>query len=145
MQVWSMGGEDPLEEGMTTHSSILAWGTPWTEVPGRIQSMGSHRAGHSRSDLAQHRITSVIPEIWQMTQPVKSGAYTHTSNPWGQSLQLWTLECYCFQNTEADNTATSERWGCGPVVFAYLCFPKLPPFSMMSRYYISNQEKKMIF
>ena len=42
MQVRSlMGWEDPLEEGMATHSSILAWTIPWTEEPGRLQSMGS--------------------------------------------------------------------------------------------------------
>ena len=39
--VWSLAWEDPLEEGMTTHSSILAWKSPWTEEPGRLQSMGS--------------------------------------------------------------------------------------------------------
>ena len=38
--VRSLGWEDPLEEGMTTHSSILAWEIPWTEDPGRVQSMG---------------------------------------------------------------------------------------------------------
>ena len=38
--VRSVGWEDPLEEGMTTHSSILAWEIPWTEDPGRVQSMG---------------------------------------------------------------------------------------------------------
>ena len=37
--------EDPLEEGMTTHSSILAWRIPWTEEPGRLQSIGSQRVG----------------------------------------------------------------------------------------------------
>ena len=41
-----MGQEDPLEEGMETHSSILAWETPWTEEPGGLQSMGFKRAGH---------------------------------------------------------------------------------------------------
>ena len=40
-QVQSLGQEDPLEEGMATHSSILAWEIPWTEEPGRLQSMGS--------------------------------------------------------------------------------------------------------
>ena len=43
--VWFLGGEDPLEKGMTTHSSILAWRIPWTEEPGRLQSMGSKRVG----------------------------------------------------------------------------------------------------
>ena len=42
----SLGGEDPLEEAMATHSSILAWEIPWTEKPGGVQSIGSHRVGH---------------------------------------------------------------------------------------------------
>ena len=41
------GQEDPLEEGMATHSSIFAWRIPWTEESGQVQSMGSQRAGHS--------------------------------------------------------------------------------------------------
>ena len=40
------GSEDPLEEVMATNSSILAWRIPWTEEPGRIQSIGSHRVRH---------------------------------------------------------------------------------------------------
>ena len=48
MQVRSLGWEDPLEEGVATHSSILAWRTPWTEEPGGLQSMGSQRARHER-------------------------------------------------------------------------------------------------
>ena len=42
-QVQSLGQEDPLEEGMATHSSILAWRIPWTEEPGGLQFMGSQR------------------------------------------------------------------------------------------------------
>ena len=49
--VQSPGREDPLEEGMATPSSILAWRIPWTEEPGGLQSMGSRRVGH---DSAQH-------------------------------------------------------------------------------------------
>ena len=44
--VQSLGWEDPLEKGTATHSSILAWRIPWTEEPGRLQSMGSQRVGH---------------------------------------------------------------------------------------------------
>ena len=44
--VQSLGWEDPLKKGMTTHSSILAWKIPWTEEPGRLQSMGLQRVGH---------------------------------------------------------------------------------------------------
>ena len=46
MQVWSLGGEDPLEEEMTTPSSILAWEIPWTEEPGGLQFMESQRLRH---------------------------------------------------------------------------------------------------
>ena len=46
MWVRSSGQYDPLEKGMATHSSILAWRIPWTEEPGRLQSMGSQRVKH---------------------------------------------------------------------------------------------------
>ena len=49
---WSLGREDPLEEGTATHSSILAWRIPWTEEPDGLQSTGSQRVGHDWSDLA---------------------------------------------------------------------------------------------
>ena len=39
-RVWFLGWEDPLEKEMATHSSILAWRIPWTEEPGKVQSMG---------------------------------------------------------------------------------------------------------
>ena len=45
--VQSPGWEDPLEKGMITHSSILAWRIPWTEKPGGLQSMGAQRGGHN--------------------------------------------------------------------------------------------------
>ena len=45
--------EDPLEEGMATHSNILAWRIPWTEEPGGLKPMGSQRIGHNGSDLAR--------------------------------------------------------------------------------------------
>ena len=46
MQVPSLGQKELLEEGMATHSSILAWRIPWTEDPGGLQFMGSQRVGH---------------------------------------------------------------------------------------------------
>ena len=45
-QVRSLGREDPLEEGMATHFSILVGRIPWTEEPGRLQSIGAQRVGH---------------------------------------------------------------------------------------------------
>ena len=46
------GQDDPLEKGIATHSSILAWRIPWTEETGGLQSIGSHRVGHNRNDFA---------------------------------------------------------------------------------------------
>ena len=46
MQVQSLGWEDPLEEGMATHSSVLTRRIPWTEEPGRLQSMEAQRVRH---------------------------------------------------------------------------------------------------
>ena len=46
IRVRFLGQEDPLEKEMATHFSILAWEIPWTEEPGRLQSMGSQRLGH---------------------------------------------------------------------------------------------------
>ena len=61
--VWSLGQEAPLEKGMATHSSILAWKIPWTEEPGGLQSMGSQELDttewltptQSREEVLQHQ------------------------------------------------------------------------------------------
>ena len=47
MQIRFLGRKDPLEEGVATHSSILAWRIPWAEEPGGLQPMGSQRFGHN--------------------------------------------------------------------------------------------------
>ena len=53
-QVQSPGREDPLEEERATHSSSLAWKTPWIEDPGELQSMGSQRVGHDRASACTY-------------------------------------------------------------------------------------------
>ena len=58
-QVWSLGQEDPLKKEMATHSTTLAWKIPWTEKPGRLQSMGSQRVGH---DWATSLNTHLMPQ-----------------------------------------------------------------------------------
>ena len=65
--VQSLGREDPLEEGMATHSSILAWRIPRTEESGRLQSMGSQRVRHDRA-------TKDTPQqgTWLVTDTPKS-------------------------------------------------------------------------
>ena len=56
MCVQSLGQEDPLEKEMATHSSVLTWRVPGTVEPGGLPSMGSHRVGHDRSDLAAAKL-----------------------------------------------------------------------------------------
>ena len=64
MWVRSLGWKNPLEEGIATHSSILAWEIPWTEESGRLNSMGSHRVGHDLNNLTHmfcnYKIVAVI-------------------------------------------------------------------------------------
>ena len=70
MQIQSLGGEDPLEEEMATHPSILAWEIPWTEEPGGLQSMRSQ----SQTQLS-----------------------THTSKPWHDLKEnkcYWRYMCF---------------------------------------------------
>ena len=56
MSVRSLGQEDALEEEMATHSSILAWRIPWTEEPGGLQFIVSHRAGHGLKQLSMAQL-----------------------------------------------------------------------------------------
>ena len=65
-QVWSLGQEDPLEEGMATHSGILARRIPWTEEPSGLKSTGSQRVGHDWSDLACH-LRKKRPWNWSLS------------------------------------------------------------------------------
>ena len=68
--VGSLGQEDPLEEGMATHSSTLVWRIPWTEEPGGLQSVGSQRVGH---DLAtEHNICRIFLQVYYKTVVFKN-------------------------------------------------------------------------
>ena len=69
MWVLSLGQEDPLEEGMATHSSIFAWRIPQTEKPGRLQSMGSQRVWQNWSDLTRMHI------MWCRVRLLKLGTW----------------------------------------------------------------------
>ena len=73
-RAWSLGWEDPLEKGMATHSSILAWRIPWIEEPGGLQSMGSQRVEHNwvtrKTWSPQHFQKSHFPFLttwWQIS------------------------------------------------------------------------------
>ena len=64
-RVRSLGQEDPLEKGMATHSSFLAWRIPWTEGPDRLPSMGSQRVGHDWATVTFYE-ASCITKLWKM-------------------------------------------------------------------------------
>ena len=64
MQIPSLAQEGPLEKGMTTHSSILAWRIPWTEEAGGLQSMGSQRVSHDLSNLARMHAGTCLAVQW---------------------------------------------------------------------------------
>ena len=73
-RVRSLGQEDPLEKEMATHSSTLAWKIPWTEDPGKLQSMGSQRAGHNwmTSIITCYSYLCVyVFFLWSMHDPEK--------------------------------------------------------------------------
>ena len=63
MWVLFLGQEDPLEEGMATHSSILAWGILWTEEPVRLQSIGLHGVRHEATQHAHTHKYSTLQQV----------------------------------------------------------------------------------
>ena len=65
MQVPSVGQEDPVEESMETHSTILAWEIPWTEEPHWLQALGSQRVGHNLvTKQQQQALTETIIKLF---------------------------------------------------------------------------------
>ena len=83
-RVRSLGQEDPLEKEMATHSSILAWKIPWTEEPGRLQSMGSQRVGHDWATSLSLSFTFSLP---QTRHP---GTHKYGES-WGSVFQIQTV------------------------------------------------------
>ena len=63
-QVWSLGWKDFVEKGIAPYSSILAWKIPWTEEPGRLQSMGPQRVGHNWAHTRTHTIGHYLAIKW---------------------------------------------------------------------------------
>ena len=100
-RVWPLGGEEPLEEEMATHSSILAWKIPWTEEPGGLQSLGLQRVRCNLATKIQSptpRVTRKIKAdiIWQVSSTLRVvllGLLWGRTTDWGASTtQLCGLE-----------------------------------------------------
>ena len=81
--VGSLGWEDPLEEEMATHSRILTGTIPWTENPGRLQSMGLQKVRHDRATEYEQMPRESAP--WMCQQTLQYTAQTHSppAQPWG--------------------------------------------------------------
>ena len=85
--VWSLGREDPLEEEMATHPSILVWRIPWTEEPGRLESMGSQRVRH---DL----VSCACTHTHARTLDIEYGSLCYTVGP--RLFVLCVVACIFF-------------------------------------------------
>ena len=94
-RVQSLGREDPLEKAMAPHSSILAWKIPWTEEPGRLQSMGSLRVGHDWATSLSLFTFMHWRRKWQPTPEFLPGE----SQGWGS-----LVGCSPWGHTESDTT-----------------------------------------
>ena len=68
MQVWSLGQEDALEEGMATHSSIVGWEIPQTGELGKLQCIGLQKARHNWSDLGTYAYLTYIVTKFILTE-----------------------------------------------------------------------------
>ena len=98
--VWSLNQEDPLEEGMATHSSILAWRIPWAEEPGGLQSMGSQRVrndwvtDHTHTHTHTYTHTQVHAIYYMIfSQDISTKPMGEPSSSWLSSPQLSHLIC----------------------------------------------------
>ena len=88
--VWSLGWEDPLEEVMATHSSILAWEPLWTEEPGGLQSMASQRVWYNW--VTKHNTSPKFPLL-----PSQNPHPLATTRLFSMSLILWNRIYYFFK------------------------------------------------
>ena len=91
-QVWYLWQEDPLEEGIATHFSVLAWRNPWTEEPGRLQSMGSPRVRHDWSTLTHTQVKRNRKDPRRPRRREELGRYEVRGNPvsWTEHLMcIW--------------------------------------------------------
>ena len=113
MRVWSMGWEDPLEESMATHSSILAWRIPRTEEPGGLQFMGSQRVGYNWGDL--HTTGIVKDHIYVCGCSVQFSCSVVSDSLWTQELLHARPPCPSPTPGVHSKSCPSSRW-CHPTI-----------------------------
>ena len=103
--VQSLGREDPLEEGMATHSSILAWRMLWTEEPGRLQYMGSHRVRHYWATNTFIFFTSLLYFRGVIMGTLGKDKSHLSVRDWG-SLEFWVQ----FQRDQLTRSYQRHHW-----------------------------------
>ena len=88
-EIWvqTLSQEDPLEEEMATHSSILAWRMPWTEEPGGLQSMGSQRVGYDWATKHTHAQQMLVKLIFKSRHRPHTRKFEHSSLKSGRSQE----------------------------------------------------------
>ena len=106
-QVWFLGREDPLEEEIATHSSMLAWKIPWTEELGGLQSMGSQRVGHTEHICGEGNSSPL--QYSCLENPVDRGAWLAAVHAVAQSrTRLKRLSSSCSSSSRAYKTTRKE-------------------------------------
>ena len=99
--VWSLGREDPLAEGMATHSRILVWRIPWTEEPGRLQSIALNRVWLSMHALLTPRHFFFAPAVTQMPWHPQ---------PWAGTACGWQVQEAALACPRWEVTKVAEAW-----------------------------------
>ena len=85
-QFWSLDQEDPLEEEMATHASILDWRIPWTEEPDGLQTMGSQRVGHNWVI----NIQAILKALWLRKEPRFGNTNRHLNTATLEEIVIYT-------------------------------------------------------
>ena len=102
--VWSLGQEDPLEKGMATHASILAWRIPWAEEPGGLQSIGLQRVRHDWiTNIYIQTYLDTLKWTWAKLHLASISSYL-IRKPW------WCFRSNCM-SISSDLTSNSPRNG----------------------------------
>ena len=107
--VQSLGPEDPLEKEMATHSSTLAWKIPWTEEPGRLQSMGSQRVRHNwATSLSLSSLPLFVKDI-KMQRQMQSLVQVYCQY---MKSQIWTQTYYQYLQSSCSKPQAIWSWWC---------------------------------
>ena len=139
-EVWSLGQEDPLEQEMVTHSSILAWEIPWTEEPSRLQSVGLQRVGFDLTAQQQCNAMIYLFCNWKLVpfEPLPQSLQAH----WCLGKLRASHFCCPFRiraTHKFHNTARIPLWSWGPsptwrtlLALGSCLLPSSPPSTSLS-------------